>query len=53
VLGIATLLHMVPLSLAIAHQALAVVVLTAAIVHAQRLSAQDAVPVLRAAEQGA
>jgi cytochrome c oxidase assembly protein subunit 15 len=36
-LGIATLLLVVPLPLAIAHQAMAVVVLTAAIVHAERL----------------
>jgi cytochrome c oxidase assembly protein subunit 15 len=36
-LGIATLLLVVPLGLAIAHQAMAVVVLTAAIVHAERL----------------
>ncbi len=36
-LGIATLLLVVPLALAIAHQAMAVVVLTAAIVHAERL----------------
>lgn len=53
VLGILTLLHQVPLSLAIAHQAFAVVVLTAAVVHAQRLSARAAVPLLKAAEQGA
>jgi cytochrome c oxidase assembly protein subunit 15 len=36
-LGIATLLLVVPLALAIAHQAMAVVVLTVAIVHAERL----------------
>lgn len=36
-LGIATLLLVVPLSLAIAHQVLAVVVLTFAIMHAERL----------------
>jgi len=53
IIGIATLLHMVPLSLAIAHQAFAVVLLTAAVVHAQRLSARAPAPVLRAAEQGA
>jgi heme A synthase len=45
---------MVPLSLAIAHQAFAVIVLTAAVVHAQRLSSRAAAtPVLKAAEQGA
>jgi len=53
VLGILTLLHQVPLSLAIAHQAFAVMVLTAAVIHAQRLSARAAAPVLRPAEQGA
>jgi cytochrome c oxidase assembly protein subunit 15 len=36
-LGIATLLLVMPLSLAIAHQATAVIVLTAAIIHAERL----------------
>jgi len=36
-LGITTLLLVVPLALAIAHQAMAVIVLTAAIVHAERL----------------
>jgi len=53
IIGIATLLHHVPLSLAIAHQAFAVVVLTAAIVHAERLSARAPAPVLRPMEQGA
>lgn len=53
IIGIATLLHHVPLSLAIAHQAFAVVVLTAAVVHAQRLSARAPAPVLRPMEQGA
>ena len=52
-LGIFTLLHQVPLELAIAHQALAVVVLTAAIVHAQRLSLRVSAPSLRTVEQGA
>lgn len=37
-LGIVTLLHLAPLPLALAHQALAIVVFTAAIVHAERLS---------------
>jgi cytochrome c oxidase assembly protein subunit 15 len=36
-LGIATLLLVVPLALAIAHQAMAVIVLTAAVIHAERL----------------
>ena len=37
ILGVLTLLHVVPLGLAIAHQGFAVVVLTAAVVHAERL----------------
>jgi len=37
-LGITTLLHQAPLDLALSHQALAIVVLTFAVVHAQRLS---------------
>lgn len=37
-LGILTLVHVVPLALALAHQAMAVVVLGAATVHARRLS---------------
>lgn len=37
-LGILTLLHQVPLSLALAHQGLAVVVLTIAVIHAERLA---------------
>ena len=52
-LGILTLLHQVPLSLAIAHQALAVIVLTVAVAHAQRLSAPATSLALRPAEQGA
>lgn len=39
-LGIATLLHAVPIGLALAHQAVAVVVLSIAVVHAQRMSAR-------------
>jgi cytochrome c oxidase assembly protein subunit 15 len=38
VLGILTLVHQVPLALALAHQAMAIVVLTVAVVHAQRLA---------------
>lgn len=52
-LGIMTLLHMVPLALAIAHQALAAIVLTVAVIHAQRLSAPDGAVVLRPLEQRA
>lgn len=37
-LGVFTLLHQAPLHLAMAHQLLAIVVLTAAIIHAERLS---------------
>jgi cytochrome c oxidase assembly protein subunit 15 len=37
-LGVVTLLHQAPLHLALAHQLTAIVVLTAAIVHAERLS---------------
>ena len=37
VLGILTLVHQVPLALALAHQAMAILVLTIAVVHAQRL----------------
>jgi cytochrome c oxidase assembly protein subunit 15 len=39
-LGIATLLHVAPLGLSLAHQGLAVIVLTAAVVHAQALHSQ-------------
>lgn len=38
ILGILTLVHVVPLGLALAHQGFAVVVLTIAVVHAERLS---------------
>jgi cytochrome c oxidase assembly protein subunit 15 len=38
ILGILTLVHVVPLGLAIVHQGFAVVVLTVAVVHAERLS---------------
>jgi cytochrome c oxidase assembly protein subunit 15 len=40
-LGIATLLHAVPLGLALAHQAMAIVVLSIAVVHAERVSARS------------
>jgi cytochrome c oxidase assembly protein subunit 15 len=36
-LGIVTLLHQAPLALALAHQAMAIVVLTIAVVHVERL----------------
>jgi cytochrome c oxidase assembly protein subunit 15 len=39
-LGIATLLHAVPIGLALAHQAMAIVVLSVAVVHAERMSAR-------------
>ena len=37
-LGIVTLLHQAPLALALVHQVMAIVVLTIAVVHAERLS---------------
>jgi heme a synthase len=42
VLGILTLLYQVPLALALAHQAMAILVLTIAVVHAQRLERRRA-----------
>jgi cytochrome c oxidase assembly protein subunit 15 len=41
VLGILTLLHQVPIGLALAHQAVAIVVLTLAILQAERLAARQ------------
>jgi cytochrome c oxidase assembly protein subunit 15 len=41
-LGILTLLHQVPIALALAHQALAIVVLTLAVVQARRLAGREA-----------
>jgi len=41
-LGILTLLHQAPIGLALAHQAMAVVVLAVAVLHAERLRAQPA-----------
>lgn len=54
-LGIVTLLTVVPLPLALSHQMFAIVVFTAAIVHAERLSHRDVVrmPHRVALEQGA
>jgi cytochrome c oxidase assembly protein subunit 15 len=42
VLGILTLLHQVPIALALAHQAMAIVVLTLAILQAERMAARRA-----------
>jgi cytochrome c oxidase assembly protein subunit 15 len=42
-LGIATLLHQVPIGLALMHQGMAVVVLTIAVIHAERLAARPGV----------
>jgi heme a synthase len=45
-LGIVTLLHAVPIALALLHQAMAVIVLSIAVVHAERMSARrNMVPV--------
>ena len=41
-LGIVTLLHQAPISLALMHQGMAIIVLTLAVLHAQRLSAARA-----------
>ena len=54
-IGILTLLHAVPIGLALLHQAVAMVVLTIAVVHAQRLTgapAQDAAKHAAAANLG-
>jgi cytochrome c oxidase assembly protein subunit 15 len=40
-LGILTLLHQVPIDLALTHQAVAIAVLTLAVVQAERLAAQQ------------
>jgi cytochrome c oxidase assembly protein subunit 15 len=50
VLGILTLIHQVPIGLALAHQAMAIVVLTLATVQAERLVPRTAAPHLVAAE---
>lgn len=54
-LGVVTLLYQAPLLLALAHQILAILVLTIAVVHAERLSRRAAVQVrhAKAVEQGA
>jgi cytochrome c oxidase assembly protein subunit 15 len=48
VLGIVTLLYQVPLPLALAHQGMAMVVLTVAVAHAERLSRRQPIPVFSA-----
>ena len=50
-LGILTLIHQVPIALALAHQAVAIVVLTLATMHAARLAPRRAALRLVAAEQ--
>jgi cytochrome c oxidase assembly protein subunit 15 len=53
VLGILTLIHQVPIGLALAHQAMAIVVLTLAVIHAERLTPYPALRrVAVATEQG-
>lgn len=55
-LGIVTLLHQAPIDLSLAHQMLAILVLTVAVVHAERLSHRETFMLPRAAaplEQGA
>jgi cytochrome c oxidase assembly protein subunit 15 len=44
VLGILTLLNQVPIDLALAHQAVAIVVLTLAVLQAERLAVRRAIP---------
>jgi heme a synthase len=46
-LGILTLLNQVPIALALTHQAVAIVVLTLAVMQAERLAAGDTVPATR------
>jgi cytochrome c oxidase assembly protein subunit 15 len=52
VLGIVTLLHQAPIILALSHQMLAILVLTVAIVHAERLSHRQTLTVPRATPVG-
>ncbi|MDI1345224.1 MAG: COX15/CtaA family protein [Pseudolabrys sp.] len=52
-LGIVTLLHQAPLALALAHQMLAIVVFSIAIVHAEKLSRRTNARAVNLAEQGA
>ena len=51
-LGIVTLLHQAALPLALAHQMVAIVVFTAAIVHAERLWHRESLAAAGAAAQG-
>ncbi len=53
VLGIVTLLYEAPLALSLAHQALAIVLFTYAVAHAERLSQRANYTLAQAAEQGA
>lgn len=53
VLGIVTLLYQAPIALALAHQMLAILVLTVAVMQAQRLSGRGAVRAPQTVEQGA
>jgi cytochrome c oxidase assembly protein subunit 15 len=52
-LGVVTLLHQAPLHLALSHQLLAIVVLTVAVVHAERLSHRVPYRAAQLAEQSA
>lgn len=55
ILGIVTLLHLAPITLSLAHQVLAILVLTVALVHAERLAHRETfkLPRTAAVEQGA
>lgn len=55
ILGIVTLLHQAPITLSLVHQMLAILVLTVALVHAERLSHRETLRLPRGAavEQGA
>ncbi len=48
-IGIATLLYQAPIGLALLHQAMAIVVLTIAVVHAVRITPQRSIARLHAA----
>ena len=49
-LGIVTLLHQAPLALALLHQAMAMIVLTIAVIHAERLTTHNAIAPVTADE---
>lgn len=53
VLGVVTLLYQAPIPLALGHQILAILVLTVAVVHAERLSRRAELRMPETAEQGA